>query len=121
MALTCRPHVTWRSSYTWRGVGRGGVARTIDGVLIETIPPANQMAMRAISSVTDYSGGVSIASMLTTIDAALANKALCIPVFHRFATVATATTVCSWAAFDTFLAGLSSRNVPPRVLSDVLR
>ena len=95
------------------------VARTIDNTLPETIPPANWMAVAAATSVTDYAGGLSIASALSAIDSVLTHKALYIPVFHRFAETATNTVTCTWSSFDTFLAGLKSRNAPVRLLSDV--
>lgn len=96
------------------------LARTIDNTLPETLPPANWMAVAAASSVTDYAGGTSIASALATVDSVMTHKALYIPVFHRFAETATATTTtCAWASFDTFLAGLKSRGAPVRLLGDV--
>ena len=60
--------------------------RTIEGMAKypETIPPANPLALRAISSVTSYAGGNSPANVKLTMDAARAEGGVCAPVFHDY-------------------------------------
>ena len=74
--------------------------RTIEGMLKspETIPPANPLALRAISSVTSYAGGNSIATVKAMMDAARAEGGVAAPVFHDFlpaGSTPTATRQCS--------------------------
>ena len=74
--------------------------RTIEGMAKspETIPPANPLALRAISSVTSYAGGNSPANVKLTMDAARAEGGVCAPVFHDYlpaGSTPTATRQCS--------------------------
>jgi peptidoglycan/xylan/chitin deacetylase (PgdA/CDA1 family) len=62
--------ITGRSSLV---VGKSG----------ETFPPADPYRLRALSSISSYSGGVSVAQVEAILDGAKAHKAWTILTFHR--------------------------------------
>lgn len=73
--------------------------RTIDGRLMNSFPPGDPYRLRAASSITDASGGRSIASTKTLIDHAVEHKAWLILTFHRIVDTPASSVEISWNGF----------------------
>jgi peptidoglycan/xylan/chitin deacetylase (PgdA/CDA1 family) len=103
-----------------------GYARTTHSRTKETFPPADRYRLRAISSISTFSGGVTPSSITTAttgeIDKCKANKSWLIMVFHDLTAGApAATTQCQQSDFDAIVAAIAAAGVPVRTVADVLR
>lgn len=103
-----------------------GYARTTHSRTKETWPPADRFRLRAISSISTFSGGYA-PSLLTTattgdIDKCKAQKSWLILVFHDITAGApTATTQIQSSDYDAIIAAISAAGIPVRTVADVLR
>lgn len=101
-------------------------ARTTHNRTTETIPPADPYRLRAVSSITSFAGGNSIASLTTTttgkIDKAKAEGAWLILVFHDLTSgAATNTSECAQTDFNTVIDKINSAGMPVLTIEDALK
>lgn len=101
-------------------------ARTTANRTRETFPPAGVYRLRAISSISTFSGGTTPTSLTTTttgtIDKAKANSAWLILVFHKIVTTAPAsTTECAQTDFNAIIDKLNTAGMQVLPIGDVLR
>lgn len=101
-------------------------ARTTHNRTTETLPPADPYRLRAISSISSFAGGNSIASLTTTttgkIDKAKAEGAWLILVFHDITSgAATNTTECAQTDFNTVIDKINSAGMPVLTIEDALK
>lgn len=92
------------------------------GQYVETLPPSNPTAIRAISGIGSSGGGISIASVKAYIDKVKANKAWGILTFHDIVSGSASTsTQCSKADFQTIIDYITVSGVDVRTIGDVMR
>jgi hypothetical protein len=101
-------------------------ARTTANRTRETFPPADPYRLRAISSISTFTGGTTPTSLTTTttgtIDKAKTNSAWLILVFHKIVSgTAGSTTECAQSDFNAIVDKLTSAGVPVATIGDVLR
>jgi aryl-phospho-beta-D-glucosidase BglC (GH1 family) len=101
-------------------------ARTTANRTRETFPPAGIHRLRAISSISTFTGGVTPTSLTTTttgtIDKAKTNAAWLILVFHKIATTTpAATTEVLQSDFNAIIDKINSTGMPVMTVGDVLR
>lgn len=98
-----------------------GSVRTIDGTMHETLRPSDIMKIRAISSISSFTGGVSAATVNAAIDTAVANKQWLFLVFHDIVTSApAATTQCLQSDFQAIVDHIHSSGIAVRTVSGVI-
>lgn len=93
-------------------------ARTITSTHNETWPPAMPLRLRAVSSVSGYSGGVTAATVAGRIDNAIAGSDWLILTFHRFTDTATETLECSWTDLGTICDYINSSGVAVKTVTE---
>ena len=101
-------------------------ARTTANRTRETFPPAGLHRLRAISSISTFTGGVTPTSLTTsstgTIDKAKTNAAWLILVFHKIVTTTpAATTELLQSDYNAIIDKLNSAGMPVMTVGDVLR
>lgn len=101
-------------------------SRTTANRTRETFPPAGLHRLRAISSISTFTGGIAPTSLTTTttgtIDKAKTNSAWLILVFHKIVTTAPAsTTELLQTDFNSIIDKINSAGMPVLTVGDVLR
>lgn len=97
-------------------------ARTITATTSETAPPAHPYKIRAASSISSYTGGVTVAAFETKIDAAIANKSVLVGVFHEVVTTApTSTTQILQSDLDAICAYAKSQGIAVLPFGEMMR
>lgn len=101
-------------------------ARTTHSKTKETYPPGDPYRLRAISSVSSFTGGYAPTLLTTTttgdLDKAKANQSWLILVFHKISSgAATDTSTCSQADFNSIIDKISANGMPVIPVGDVLR
>jgi polysaccharide deacetylase len=100
-------------------------ARTTANRTRETFPPANPFRLRAISSISTFTGGTTPTSLTTTngvIEKTATFKSWLILVFHKITSgAAGSTTECQKSDFDSIVDKLISSGVTVLPIGDVLR
>jgi peptidoglycan/xylan/chitin deacetylase (PgdA/CDA1 family) len=91
------------------------------GQYVETVPPSNPYAIRAISGISGFTGGISATAVQAYIDKVKAQAGWGILTFHRIVTTAASTNECSIADFQTIVSYLASAGVAVRTVGDVMR
>jgi hypothetical protein len=87
----------------------------------ETIPPGNPFSLRARSSITSFSGGVSAATLLTDLAAVKQYSGWAILCFHKLvASNPAALTEILTTDFQTIVDGIASLGMPVLPIGDVL-
>jgi peptidoglycan/xylan/chitin deacetylase (PgdA/CDA1 family) len=99
--------------------------RTIISKSRETLPPADRYKLRAMSSISSYSGGYTASSFTTAntghIAKCKANKSWLIMVFHKIVDGSPAsTTECSKTDFDAIMDSIVAQGVPVMTIREVL-
>ena len=83
-------------------------ARTIAGNTRESWPPADPLRLRAITGISSYAGGYSIASVKAAIDRVAAEGGWLLLVFHRITDTPASTMDCSHADLEAILDHLTA-------------
>jgi peptidoglycan/xylan/chitin deacetylase (PgdA/CDA1 family) len=101
-------------------------ARTTNSKTKETFPPADPFRLRAISSISSFSGGYPPSNLTAAatgdLDKAKANCTWLILVFHKIVTTTPAAlTEISQTDFNTIIDGINTRGMPVLPIGDVLR
>lgn len=101
-------------------------ARTTFSKVKETFPPGDPYRLRAISSISSFTGGYAPTSLTTTttgdLDKAKANQSWLILVFHKISTGApTDTSTISQTDFNSIIDKINSNGTPVIPVGDVLK
>jgi hypothetical protein len=101
-------------------------ARTTNSKTKETWPPGDPYRLRAISSISSFSGGYSPSTLTTAttgdLDKCKANASWLILVFHKITTGAVGdTSTIAQSDFNTIVDGINSRGIPVLPIADALR
>lgn len=101
-------------------------ARTTANRTRETWPPADPFRLRAISSISTFSGGTTPTSLTTsstgTIDKAKTNSAWLILVFHKIVTgTPGSTTECAQSDFNAIIDKINTAGMAVMPIGDALR
>ena len=94
--------------------------RTIAGRQQETWPPAQAHRLRALTGISSYAGGVSLAATKAAIDKARANKSWLILVFHRITATPASPMDCTPADLEAICDYLTTTGVEVRTMADAL-
>ncbi len=87
----------------------------------ETVPPGNIYSLRARSSITGYSGGISAAALLTDLANVKAQSGWAILCFHKVVTTTpTQLTEILQSDFQTVIDGIATLGMPVLPIGDVL-
>jgi peptidoglycan/xylan/chitin deacetylase (PgdA/CDA1 family) len=93
-------------------------ARTVTSTHVETWPPAMPHRLRAVSSITGYAGGTSIATTQGYIDDAETGGHWVILAFHQFVDSPAATTQCSWADLGTLADYINTSGIAVKTVAE---
>ena len=101
-------------------------ARTTHSRTKETFPPGDPYRLRAISSISSFSGGYAPTSLTTAttgdLDKAKANQSWLILVFHKISSgAATDTSTCSQSDFNSIIDAINTKSIPVIPVGDVLK
>lgn len=100
--------------------------RTTHSRTTETLPPANPYALRAISAIGSFAGGVSASSLTTAstgkIAKAKAEGAWLIFVFHKIVTTTPAdSSECLQSDFNAIVDAVAAAGMPVMTVEDVIK
>ncbi|MGZ6570476.1 MAG: polysaccharide deacetylase family protein [Solirubrobacteraceae bacterium] len=116
------PHGSWSDNVIQAARQFFSTGRTIAAPSHETLPPADFMRLRAVSSISSFAGGITPATVNTLIDNAKANHGWLILVFHEITSGAAAsTTQCSAADFQTIITHIQSSGIACLPVGEVLK